>query len=102
MDCVASLYGRNNLTEVIKKAAENIFIPITVGGGIRSVENADELLHNGADKICVNTAAVKNPKLITDLSKDLALNVWFCQLKQKKYQKTIGRYSHTMVEKRQV
>ena len=69
MDCVASLYGRNNLTEVIKKAAENIFIPITVGGGIRSVENADELLHNGADKICVNTAAVKNPKLITDLSK---------------------------------
>lgn len=69
MDCVASLYGRNNLTSVIKKAAENIFIPITVGGGIRSVENADELLHNGADKICVNTAAVKNPKLITELSK---------------------------------
>jgi cyclase len=69
MDCVASLYGRNNLTDVIKKAAENIFIPITVGGGIRSVENAEELLHNGADKIRVNTAAVENPKLITELSK---------------------------------
>jgi cyclase len=69
MDCVASLYGRNNLAEVIKKAAENVFIPITVGGGIRNVEDADELLHNGADKICINTAVVKNPKLITELSK---------------------------------
>ncbi len=69
MDCVASLYGRNNLVDVIKKTAENIFIPITVGGGIRSLENAEELLHNGADKICVNTAAVNKPSLITSLSK---------------------------------
>ena len=59
MDCVASLYGRNNLAEVIKKAAENVFIPITVGGGIRNVEDADELLHNGADKICINTKIVE-------------------------------------------
>jgi cyclase len=68
MDCVASLYGRNNLVDVIKKSAKDIFIPITVGGGIRSAENASELLHNGADKICINTAAVSKPKLITELA----------------------------------
>jgi cyclase len=68
MDCVASLYGRNNLSEIIQKAAENIFIPITVGGGIRSVEDVRRLLRCGADKVAVNTAAVENPKLITQIA----------------------------------
>mgnify|MGYP006181822815 CR=1 FL=1 len=68
MDIVASLYGRNSLFEVVKKTAENIFIPIAVGGGIRNEENASELLHSGADKVCINTAAVENPKLITKLA----------------------------------
>ena len=69
MDCVASLYGRNNLYDVIKKAAKNIFIPIAVGGGVRSQEDAEKLLHSGADKICINTAAIKDPKMITKLAK---------------------------------
>ncbi len=69
MDVVASLYGRNNLFEVIKKAAKNIFIPISVGGGVRNEENVESLLHSGADKVCINTAAVKNPKLIRRLAK---------------------------------
>ena len=69
IDCVASLYGRNNILDVIKKAAENTFIPITVGGGIRSLEDVRNILNSGADKICINTAAIKNPKIITDLSK---------------------------------
>ena len=69
MDVVASLYGRNNLFEVIKKAAKNIFIPISVGGGIRGEENTESLLHSGADKVCINTAAIKNPKLIDRLAK---------------------------------
>ena len=69
MDVVASLYGRNNLFEVIKEAAKNIFIPISVGGGVRSEENVESLLHSGADKVCINTAAVKNPKLISRLAK---------------------------------
>ena len=67
MDSVASLYGRNSLKELILKASKEVFIPITVGGGIRSTEDAKEILRNGADKIAVNTAAVRNPKLITDL-----------------------------------
>lgn len=69
MDVVASLYGRNNLFDVIKKAANNIFIPISVGGGMRSEENVESLLHSGADKVCINTAAVKDPKLISRLAK---------------------------------
>ena len=69
MDVVASLYGRNNLFEVIKKAAKNIFIPISVGGGVRTEENVESLLHSGADKVCINTAAVKDPKLISRLAK---------------------------------
>lgn len=68
MDSVASLYGRNHLGEIVKKAAENIFIPITVGGGIRSVDDALNVLRSGADKVAVNTAAVSNPQLITEIA----------------------------------
>ena len=68
MDSVASLYGRNNLYEIIFEASKNIFIPLTVGGGIRTLEDAKKAFNAGADKITVNTAAVENPNLINDLS----------------------------------
>ena len=69
MDAVASLYGRNSLTDIVEKTSKNIFIPITVGGGIRSVEDAWELFRCGADKVAINTAAIANPDLITQISK---------------------------------
>ncbi len=69
MDAVASLYGRNSLRELVSRVARNIFIPLTVGGGIRSVEDVQALLSAGADKIAVNTAAAKEPELITRLSR---------------------------------
>ena len=68
MDCVASLYGRNNLSDIIMAAAKDIFVPMTVGGGIRSVDDATDVLRVGADKVAVNTSAVANPKLITDIA----------------------------------
>ena len=69
MDSVASLYGRNNLADIVRQAVDNIFVPMTVGGGIRSLEDAAHLLRSGADKVAVNTAAVSNPRLISDIAR---------------------------------
>jgi imidazole glycerol-phosphate synthase subunit HisF len=69
MDIVASLYGRNNLTEIVTRAARQIFVPMTVGGGVRSIEDATGLLRAGADKVAVNTAATKRPELLTDMAR---------------------------------
>ena len=69
MDTVATLYGRNNLLEFVKEIGKNIFIPMTVGGGIRSVDEVYNFLSAGADKVAVNTAAVNKPEIINEISK---------------------------------
>jgi cyclase len=69
MDCVATLYGRNSLGHIIQGAARDVFVPMTVGGGVRSVEDAMHLLRCGADKVAVNTAAVADPKLISNIAR---------------------------------
>ncbi len=69
MDVVASLYERNSLHDIISETAKSIFIPITVGGGLRSIQDIKEVLRVGADKVCLNTAVIKNPNLIKDASR---------------------------------
>lgn len=68
VDIVASLYERNSLSQIISETAKEIFIPITVGGGLRSIEDIKQVLKAGADKISLNTAAIKNPNLIKETS----------------------------------
>ena len=68
MDIVASLYERNSLLDIIKKTTEDVFVPITVGGGIRTLEDVKMALRAGADKVAINTAALKNPTLIREVS----------------------------------
>ena len=70
IDQVASLYQRDHLIELIKIFTKKIFIPITVGGGIKSVDDARLLLRSGADKVAINTAAVSDPNLIKQLAKE--------------------------------
>ena len=64
MDVVASLYERNGLSELISEISKNIFIPITVGGGIRTIKDIKNVLRSGADKVSINTAAIKNKNFI--------------------------------------
>lgn len=66
MDVVASLYGRNSLHDFIERTAKEVFIPLTVGGGIRSISDIKSILRAGADKVSINTAAVSNPNLIKE------------------------------------
>lgn len=69
LDITASSDERDTMVDVVARTARQVFIPLTVGGGIRSVEDAHRILHAGADKVSVNTAAVRRPELISELSK---------------------------------
>jgi imidazole glycerol-phosphate synthase subunit HisF len=69
MDIVASLYNRSSLHEIVRRTAEQVFIPITVGGGIRSLQDVEQMLRSGADKVAINTAAVRSPQLLTDVAR---------------------------------
>jgi len=84
IDCVASLYGRNNLINIINHASQDIFIPVTVGGGIRKIEDAENLFLNGADKIAINSAAIRKPSLINDLVKNFGSQAVVVSIQAKK------------------
>ena len=68
LDITATIRSRKTIVELVERVAENVFIPFTVGGGIRKVEHFDILLRSGAEKVSVNTAAVENPDLLTEAS----------------------------------
>ena len=101
MDTVATLYGRNNLLEFVKEVGKNVFIPITVGGGIRSVDDAYKFLNVGADKVAVNTAAVLNPKIIKEISRRFGSQCLVLSIEAKKIQIINGRFIQITAEKKQ-
>jgi imidazole glycerol-phosphate synthase subunit HisF len=68
LDITASSDGRDTMVDVVRRTAEEVFIPLTVGGGIRSVDDARRMLRAGADKVSVNTAAVQRPELISEIA----------------------------------
>lgn len=84
MDSVASLYGRNHLSEIISLTANDIFVPITVGGGIRSTKDARDVLKNGADKIAINSAAVARPALIREIAEEFGSQATVLSIDAKK------------------
>lgn len=68
IDIVASLYGRNSLGDIVARTARDVFVPLTVGGGLRSVDDVRAMLRAGADKVAINTAAIRRPELITEVA----------------------------------
>ena len=84
LDVVASLYGRNSLSGLVSRTVENVFCPVTVGGGIRTLSDARALFLSGADKIAVNTEATHRPEFITELAQKFGSQAVVLQLDAKR------------------
>ena len=88
IDVVASLYGTNNLTKFIKTTSKNIHIPFLVGGGIRTIDQIKKILNSGADRVSINSEAIKNPSFIYKAAKTfgsstISVNIEYTQIKGK-------------------
>lgn len=68
IDIVASLYGRNSLGDIVSRTARDVFVPLTVGGGLRSIDDVRAMLRAGADKVAINTAATHRPEVVTEIA----------------------------------
>ena len=75
-DITASAEGRALFTDILREAARQVFIPLTVGGGIRGVADFERVLSCGADKVSVNSGAIANPTIIGEAAKNTAINAW--------------------------
>lgn len=83
LDITASSDGRNTMVDVVSRTAEQVFIPFTVGGGIRSVDDARRMLRAGADKVSLNTSAVENERLIADIAAEFGAQCVVCAIDAK-------------------
>jgi cyclase len=84
LDITASSDGRETMVDVVRRTADQVFIPLTVGGGIRSVADARRMLRAGADKVSVNTAAVQNPSLVTEIAAEFGAQCVVCAIDAKR------------------
>ena len=90
LDITASSDGRDTMLDVVARTAEEVFIPFTVGGGIRELSHARALLRAGADKVSVNTSAVQRPELITEISAEFGAQCVVCAVDAKRDESTGG------------
>jgi len=94
LDISASLENRDTIINIVKQTAEEVFIPLTVGGGVRSIENIQSLLKAGADKVSINSAAIKNPDIIKSSSKYFGSQCIVVAVDVKKNNNNWTVYSH--------
>jgi len=94
IDAVASLYERSSLAPLVETSVKNIFVPISVGGGIKDLESARAILKSGAEKVIVNTAAINNPNLISILSKEFGRQCVVVSIQAKKRDKNWEALTH--------
>lgn len=90
MDIVASLYGRNSLLDIVRRTTEEVFIPITVGGGLRSIQDVGAALAAGADKVAINTAAIKDAHIISWVAERFGSQCMVLSIEAKRRQEGAG------------
>ncbi len=92
IDIVASLYNRNNLGEILRRTVEEVYIPVCVGGGLRNLEDVRRVLALGADKVAINTAALKDPSLITQVARTFGSQCMVLSIQAKRSRTDPGRW----------
>lgn len=85
VDAVATLYERNSLADLVKSTADKVFVPMTICGGLRTLDDVHAMLRAGADKVAINTAAINNPKLISDVAKCFGNQCMVLSVEAKRY-----------------
>ena len=95
MDIVASLYNRNNLSDIVRRTTDDVFIPITVGGGLRTVEDVRSMLQMGADKVAMNTAAIKDETIISQVAEAFGSQCMVLGIEAKKRRDADGWEAYT-------
>ncbi|MEJ4095199.1 imidazole glycerol phosphate synthase subunit HisF [Corynebacterium propinquum] len=95
LDVSASKQGRGTMLEVVRSTAEQVFIPLTVGGGVRSADDVNELLRAGADKVSINTAAIARPELLRELSRRFGSQCIVLSVDARRVHPATGEEGHT-------
>lgn len=94
LDITASHEGRDIMADLVRQVAENIFMPFCVGGGIRTIDDATRLIHAGAEKVSLNTSAVQNPDLITQISRKFGANACVVNIDPRKMNDRYEVFTH--------
>jgi cyclase len=96
LDITATIRSRKTIVDLVEKVAENVFIPFTVGGGIQTVDQIDQLLRSGAEKVSVNTAAVQNPHLLTEAARRFGNQCIVLAIDARRSKTNVGRWQVTV------